>query len=378
MIVGFSLLVGCTSSGSKDANDEIYENPVPVKHQQAFERGMAHLERNEFRLALKEFDAALQDNASSEFYLVTLFNKGAALEGLERCSEATNVYRQSLRLASKRFPRIEAHSLFRLAYTYECMGDVPKQIASLRDALRRKKFLYREISEAELPARLASAYARTGDLKSAEKYFEMAQKGLVQVHSDEGDPSRKKELLARTLYFMGRMQPKAEKVSELSEAYIGSLKYLQGYLLKSSEMDSKDWSLRAADNLVGAYEVIWQALERPPQIKQDQGDQALTQKATQEWKLKLAQGAIANIQSLRAMRFPDPKEPLVVQQIFREMETQERKLTAYLADLAVTTDLTPDAKKREGLKREGRVVSPNTSLESKAAPKAQKPKGSNP
>ena len=364
------VLMGCAAKKTKPtplAEGEAYESPIPSADQQTFERGMGHLEKEEFELALEEFDRIISSNPTSEFHLVTLFNRGAALEGMGKCAEATKVYRQTLRRSHKRYRRIEAQSLFRLAYTYECLGDIPKQIASLRDAMRRRKFLSQEISAAELPARLAAAYARTGNLKTAEKYFAEAQKGLMQVHADLGDPLQRKELLARTLYFMGRVQPDPDRVSKLSEAYIGSLKYLQAYLLKSTEMASREWSPRAAENLVEAYKVIWLALERPPQLNADPKDKAVEETALRRWQAKLAQGAVNNIQSLRTLRFPDPKESVGVQDIFREMDKQERKLQAYLADLAVSTDLTPEAKKREGIKREGQVKTDESSaLERKA------------
>lgn len=202
LVIAALSLVSCASKQAKDSTDEgeSFESPVPPADQQAFERGMSHLEREEYELALEEFDRIIESNPSSEFHLVTLFNRGAALEGMGKCSESTKAYRQTLRLANKRYRRIEAQALFRLAYTYECLGDIPKQIASLRDAMRRRKFLSQEISAAELPARLAAAYARTGNLKTAEKYFAEAQKGLMLVHTEAGDPLQRKELLARTLF----------------------------------------------------------------------------------------------------------------------------------------------------------------------------------
>ena len=365
-------LVGCASKKTKpEAKSEVVQ--VPRQDQLAFERGMNHLGAERYVQALEAFDQVLESNPTSEFGLVTWFNKGAALEGLGKCREATKVYRKTLRMSNKRFRRIEAQSLFRLAYTYECLGDVPKQIASLRDAMRRRKFLSNEVSEAELPARLAAAYARSGNLKTAEVYFNQAQKGLLKIHQDAGDPFRRKEMLARTLYFMGRVQPDAKRISRQSKAYIGSLKYLQAYLLKSCEMSSQEWSPRAADNLVDAYEVVWQALKTPPRFKLQSKDRAEKEMALRRWQAQLARGTMDNIQSLKALRFPDPKEPLFVQGIFKEMERQERKLDAYLANLAGSTDLTPEAKQRQGIRRDGKVKSNPTLLEKKARQRSQLP-----
>ena len=49
------------------------------------------------------------------------------------------------------------------------------------------------------------------------------------------------------------------------KVFITSINYLQGYLLKSVEMDSRDWSLKSAENLKEAYAGVWDILDTPPQ-----------------------------------------------------------------------------------------------------------------
>lgn len=356
-----AMAIGCSKVSRPDAENS-FESPTEDSDQTIFGTALKYMANEHFEAAIVELDKILKGDPNSEFGLVALFNKASALEGLGKCQEASVVYRQVVNLSGKKFPRIEAQSLFRLSYCFECLDQTVKQIASLKDALKRKKFLSSDVAEAELPARLAAAYAKNGDLKTAEKYFFLSQKGLKDVYRDGESPSNRKELLAKTLYFMGRMQPNLETLPQHANAYVGSLRYLQGYLLKSSEMGSREWSPRASKNLKEAYGAIWQALNRPPNFSHSK-DEGEVENNIREWKTRLARGILENIQILKAMRFPDPAEAAEVQSIFSEIELQEKKVEIYLADLAVGNDLTPDAKRREGLRRQGRIKTSRSILE---------------
>lgn len=367
-----AIAIGC-SRLSKPDTEASFESQTRDNDQTIFGTALKHMESEHFEAAIVELDKILKSDPNSEFGLVALFNKASALEGLEKCQEASVVYRQVVNLSGKKFPRIEAQSLFRLSYCFECLGQTVKQIASLKDALKRKKFLSSDVAEAELPARLAAAYAKNGDLKTAEKYFSLSQKGLKDIYRDGESPSNRKELLAKTLYFMGRVQPNLETLPEHANAYIGSLRYLQGYLLKSSEMGSRDWSPRASKNLKEAYVAIWQALNHPPSFSKGT-DEGEVENNLRMWKIRLARGILENIQILKSMRFPDPAEATEVQSIFSEIELQERKVEIYLADLAIGNDLTPDAKRREGLRRQGRIKTSRSILEKTSKSQGPLPK----
>lgn len=370
----FTLAIVTSCSQLPKPNTEAgFESQEKDNEQTTFKTALKYMESEHFEAAIVELDKILKDDPNSEFGLVALFNKASALEGLEKCQEASVLYRQVVNLSGKKFPRIEAQSLFRLSYCFECLGQTVKQIASLKDALKRKQFLTSDVAEAELPARLAAAYAKNGDLKTAEKYFSLSQKGLKDIYKDGESPSNRKELIAKTLYFMGRMQPNLETLPQHANAYVGSLRYLQGYLLKSSEMGSRDWSPRASKNLKDAYLAIWQALNHPPSFSKST-DEGETENNLKMWKIRLARDILENIQILKSMRFPDPAEATEVQSIFSEIELQERKVEIYLADLATGNDLTPDAKRREGLRRQGRTKTSQSILEKTSKSQGALPK----
>lgn len=375
----FFLFSSCSAFSPKESDPRPLEAEFQPEESE-FQKGLAQLGNEQFEEAITTFNKILESYPHSEFSLVTLFNKASALEGLKRCEDAAKIYRQTVQLSGKKFPFIEAQSLFRLSYCYECLGDTAKQIASLKDSLMRRKYLPPEVVNAELPARLAAAYAKIGNRKYAEKYFNIAQIGLKRVHQGDMTATKKSELLARTLFFMGQMQPDPEEIAQHPESYLAALNFLQAYLLKSAEMRSQEWSPKASKNLKEAYFAIWDIREQPPQSnpvknydhlssnKDDpsQDDAGQTQSVKRKWQRQLAIKVVESIEKLKSLRFPDTDESPDVKGIFAEIEEQEKKWEIFLTQLAAENELTPDALRKEGLRRQGKVRSPASILERKS------------
>src|SRR5690606_25642181 len=182
-------------------------------------------------------------------------------EGLGDCRTSGRRYRQAAQASAKRYPLVEAQSVFRLSYAYECLGFTEKVIASLMDAKRRKSFLSDEIVLAEIPARLASAYAHLGQIDMAKKYFAEAEEGIKILRRENSERNDLKDLLARTYYFMGRVQPRQDDNVEPA-AFFQSLRFQQTHLIRAVEMGSSKWSRKAADTIVDAYKKMWKLMEQ--------------------------------------------------------------------------------------------------------------------
>jgi hypothetical protein len=65
-----------------------------------------------------------------------------------------------------------------MSIMYECLGQDTKAITSLLDARKRGKDLPFETQVAEIPGRLAAAYARMNNRTKALEYFNQASEGL--------------------------------------------------------------------------------------------------------------------------------------------------------------------------------------------------------
>jgi tetratricopeptide (TPR) repeat protein len=336
VFVLFPLLVACASAPAPEKTLE--EINTEAVHQNSFDKGLKQLEQLQYADAAKTFDALLVAKPATEFDLVALYNAGAAYEGLGECTKASERYRSAVRSSGNKYPRIEAEALFRLSLMYECLGKDVKAIAALIDAKKRGKSLPLETLQAQIPARLAAAYARIGNRKKALEYFSVASEGLKKIIARE-TPAQKKEILSRTLFMMGALTP-AQRNAEVSpQSFFQSLTMQQPYLLQAAEMGHPNWSKRAAEDLTAGYDNIWKFKFDDPEKQRD-------------FYMRGLQAA----KELEKIRLPNEGE--LVAGVFNHVIDTESRLQAELSKTAETTHLTPAAQKRQALKRQGRAVDP--------------------
>ena len=121
--------------------------------------------------------------------------------------------------------------------------------------------------------------------------------------------------------------------------FLQGLSMQQPYLLQAAEIGHPNWSKRASDDLILAYDNIWK-YKLPP----GKHNSFFT-------------SALQTIRELKGIRLPGREDP-TTDVIFAKVDQAESRLQSELAKVGETNRLTPDAQKREGLKREGRVVTP--------------------
>jgi tetratricopeptide (TPR) repeat protein len=318
-----------TDAGAADAGNE-------------FQRGTAALEKEDYSTAADVFDHLLVAKPATEVDLITIYNSGNAYEGLGNCKKASERYREAVRSSAGKFTRIEAQSLFRLSLMYECLGQDTKTVTALLDTRKRAKELPIEIERAELPARLAAAYSRLGNRTKALEYFNQANSGLKAVLAKGSSARAQKDTLARTLYYMGHLNPAQKTGNADPNSYLQSLSMQQPYLLQAVEMGSRDWSHKAAEDLDYAYDNMTRFTLDSPQKRREFFTRCLQV-----------------IAELRRIRLPDAGK--AEDDVFARVDSTERRIQIELASTGETTRLTPDAEKREGLRREGRLVDPKAS-----------------
>lgn len=303
-----------------------------------FDRGLKALEQENYSEAAQIFDKLLVARPATQIDLVTTYNSGAAYEGLGDCKKASDRYREVVRSSATKFKNIEGQALYRMSLMYECLGNDPKTITSLLDARKRGKDLPWETLNAEIPARLAAAYARMGNRPKALEYFKQASESLKKLVNQETG-RKQQELLGKTLFLMGQLNPAQRRAEGDPVIFLQGLSMQQPYLLQAAEIGHPNWSKRASDDLILAYDNIW--------------------------KYKLAPGkhnsfftsALQTIRELKGIRLPGRQDP-TTDLIFAKVDAAESRLQSELAKVAESNRLTPDAQRREGLKRQGRVVNP--------------------
>ena len=327
-----TLLAGCAST--KKAAEEA---PTDEKVNE-YDQGMRALEHEDYDEAAQIFDRLLVQKPATELDLVVLFDSGAAYEGKGDCARSLDRYRQVVRSSSGKFQRIEGEALFRSSLMYECLGQDAKAITSLVDAKKRGKELPFETLNAEIPARLAAAYARIGNREKALQYFGQASKGLKQVVA-QGGRGLQVERIAHTLFLMGRLSSSQRKAEVEPGTYLQSVSMQQPYLLQAMEMNNVAWSTRAQDDLKLAYDNIWKF--KIPDV---------------EKRRDFYTRALQTINELRKIRMPksDPR----IEDVFVTLDRTQNQLQGELSRVAETNPLTPEAERRNGLKREGKLVDP--------------------
>lgn len=325
-------LSACSSTSEKPAEPEVPPD-LPV-----FEQGVRALDQQRYEDAAKIFDKLLVAKPASEHDLVIIFNSGAAYEGMGNCAKASERYRQVSRASAGKYAAIESQSFYRLSLMYECLGQDVKLITALLDARKRGRGLPPETLNAEIPARLAAAYARMGNKQKALDYFGIASKGLKKVIADKTG-KRQTDALGQTLYLMGQLSSVQRRAEGDPVAFLQGLSMQQPYLLQAVETHHPVWSKRAAEDLETAYDNIWKY--QPPEGEKQR-----------EFFVR----SLQTIAELKRIRMPKDDPP--VDAIFEKVDKTEARLRLEMSRYAENNKLTPEAEKREGLKREGRLIDP--------------------
>lgn len=359
-IILFLFLAGCSSGPKKADPEQVAEERA---HEEVlrnkFNQALAQMDTGDFNRSGREFKDLLKQNPSSELELLIIYNIAGSLEGLKKCEASSKRYREIINKSLGKFKKIESQAIIRLSYMYECLGDDAKLIATLLDARRYKKLLPVAVIAAEVPARLAAAYARQGNSSLAESYFAQAQMGLKTINTNIRNKDKKSETLAKTLYFMGKLD-KYKINKETLPAFLTSLGYLQNYLLLSMEMNHPDWSAKSAREILITYDRLYTFMT-PAYF----GSDVVRAEKKKQAYLRNLESVLLNIDALNKMRLAErvQAEARVVNQFFLQLKSKEKRFRIELSKVTTGTHLTSEARARQGLKLPGKIISNETILE---------------
>ncbi len=325
-----------------------------------FNKANKIMDDGQFEKAAKAYDDIALNDPVGQLDLIIIYNAGIAYYQAGDCKTAGERLRGVVRLAGKMAPQVKYRALMQLADVYTCLGDNAKTITTLVEAERGGHVLPPEIQLAEIPARLAAAYARIGNITEAQRYYGIAERGLNEVGVTLQQQRDQSKIIARILLEMGSMQQLKPETLK-SAQYLASVRALQKYLYKAIELNVDGSSQSAADQIVHAYDSIWYYIDQNQ--KAPLGDLAAREETKK--KLQIAELAVQDLKDLYHQHIPDPNEPPVISQFLGEMKTRELKFRNYIAVNIVGTNLTPEALQAQSLRREGRVLNPNPILEQK-------------
>ncbi len=218
-----------------------------------------HIESKDYLTVNNDIYQYLSANPNSQHWYAILFTYGRAKEGLDDWSGALSVYKQIVERSTDRQMEFVALALYRMAFCYEVLLDNEKALAALLDASRLNSYLPLEITLAEIPARIASVYARMNQPILADNYNQKAEKGINQVRAikKNADP----EWLSRTLVKMGGLS--LTQIDEESfRQNVLTLTRNQRYLIQAIELNHPNWAPEAQKTLISTYTNLWSFIEK--------------------------------------------------------------------------------------------------------------------
>lgn len=333
-----------------------YLKPIPdapLEYQEAF----AKLEKPDYQGAADGFSSFLRRQPTTNWTLTAQFNWGRALEGLGRLADAEKKYQETAE-AARLVPKLQGLALLRQAVMLEALGDDHRSLAALKDAEKRSGEMAPEVALTELPARLAAAYAREGNMVEADRYFSMADQQLMRLRA-QAMKNESPEWLPRVLYAMGHRPPSAVAWDHFEESVV-PLERSQKYLLQSAEMGVEPWSTLAATEMIEAYGSLRKSIDAVPTPAASELILAAREQQQQRWKrLIRLNDAVAQLKTLFVSEIlKGSGEGAPVRKIADFADQFEENVQATLMlDRPVGESETEESRRRKELIR-GRAINP--------------------
>ncbi len=197
-------------------------------------------------------------------------------------------------------------SLYRKSICFQALQENEKAIASLKDALNRKEYLPLEVSEAQIPARLASLYASLNQKKAADYFNLQAELGIRYLKNIK--KASDQNWLAETLFQMGTLQNDQLDEENFNQNLL-SFSRQQKYLLQTIELANPKWSPKAKDQLIQSYSMFLNLIKNFRVNKSD--DWAVDQFEISEKKSNMAASIDESMALLKS--YEAPKETVAAQ-----------------------------------------------------------------
>lgn len=342
-------VISCAQTRKVPVSGLPLETSVRAQQEKEIERGEREIEKFNFVEALNTFQKFQEAYRSSPFTAQAMMGEARAQEGLGRWTDAAALYRQVVELTRNQETDFAAMALYRLSYCYEATGSEAKTLSSLLDAEKLKKELPVEIALAELPARLAASYYRSGRFKEASEKLEAAETGIRQLQQMKINEVSK-EWLAQTYLQMGIVSTQDLSFENFKPS-LDTLKIVQIYLLKSAEVADEKWSPLAAQTLVQIYTDLTQIVSEVPLNRSK--DLLLAHREQSDRRAFLAGQVLESLNRLKAVRFDveNEKSEKIIAGIFEKLSIQEDKLVDFLNRDPVSNSLTAESAKNQNVKK---------------------------
>lgn len=332
-----------------------HRNLPAAQEKGLFESGLKAFSKNDYTKAEESFAKLLSDFPTTRWLAGAYYNWGLALESQKKYEAAIEKYRRVVDHYEGLHTRDSGDALYRMSVCYEFLNDDNKAVIVLLQLFNQKDKLRSEVAQIEVPARLAAGYARLGQLDEATKFYELAEKGLRRmrgIHLAGDYPS----WLPKTLYSMGKLAPVQAKKGKDFAHYTIAMEQAQVWLLRVAELNSKDWSEKAAKEIIDTYNEAWKRIESVP--LEEGEDDLLARAKQQKTRKSMAMSLDKVIEKLQLERIPNPNkdETTHTERIFKVVSKIQKSLNHIIGRRYVRDEQTAEAKRRHSSKGQGRIV----------------------
>lgn len=260
-ILIFTTALGCSHFNQRVANEE--GRVISEAEKAAEESELLNAEKvlvlgrfEDARILFRDFSGR---KPVSRFYQSAKLGEAQALYGLGQFQQAADLYREVYLKTINEQPNIAGLALYHMSFAYEALGDDQKTVAALLDTKNFADSMPQEIAFAEVPARLAAAYARQGRENEAMSYLDQADKGIAKVMALKG-PTLDKGWLAKTYFQMGSVSTNQLSQGNFSD-FIQGQRGVQVYLIKALKLEDPRWSQKSLDKLCEVYRDLYRQVE---------------------------------------------------------------------------------------------------------------------
>jgi hypothetical protein len=239
----------------------------------------------------------------------------------------------------------------------EGIGDNTGALATYMDANSRKSLLKPEVAEVELPVRVANVYIRMNQTNAAEKFYRQADRAFQKLAKQNSEAN----WIPRALFNMGKSSPREIRAEDFQTGLV-AFRRSQGYLVRSLELAQEPWAKRSREELEWNLQSAWRTIEAVPLPKS--GDPIADLRQQQDARLEMAltlNGLVTGLQKdfVQGVSDRSPES----RKLLEFLEGYQKRLEALLQTRPVQEGLTPEAQRRQGVVREGKVVDPEGRLE---------------
>lgn len=338
------LQIGCSFFEKKvDVTPLPPSEDIRSEQEQWLKEADGFFEKKDYKSSLEKYESFIQKNPQSIFLVQAHLGLARNYMALLQWQKAIDSFRSILRLTIEKQPELVAESLYSMSYCYEMLGEELKLFTTLKDTEKLRQHLSDEIRLAELPARLASAYYKSGDEITADRYFQEADQGMAQIKAQKGDKISK-SWISKTYFQMGGMISSQLSSNNL-KAHIESLGKMQLFTLKAVEENGEPWSDRAADNIRRNYMDIWIVIENWP--KDSNLDPMAAHRNQIQKQAELFVELLNTIEKFRTYVVPESQEKNktvgALLSFLNEMEVRARN---FIMNSGVYNELTPESRIR--------------------------------